>query len=106
MFISEWRQSCLPFVPWPSFTLSFSWRAVDHYPGSQKLSLEDPSLRTELGMSLICIYVIIQLPHCVAGRFAWNLCYNLIKYVSQKGKRDQLLLSGMKAFKIWHLKIF
>lgn len=94
------------FVLWPWFTLWFSWRAVDHDPGSQQLSVEDPSLRTELGMSLIWIHLIIQLSHCVAGRFAWNLCCNLIKNVSQKGKCDQLLIRGMKALKIWHLNIF
>lgn len=57
-------------------------------------------------MSLIWTHLIIQPSHCVAGRFAGNLCYTLIKHVSRKGKRDRLLINGMMAFEIWHLKIF
>lgn len=91
------------FLPCPWLALSFSWRAVDH-DSDHTAECRSSFSKSWAGMSLIWVHVISQFCRFVVGRFAWNLCYRLIEYVCRKGKCAHLLVNGMMAFKIWHLK--
>lgn len=88
------------FVACPWFALSFTWRAMDHDSGSTELSVNSLSPRVEQDVFDLDSLNHSALSHFFAGRFAWNLCYSLIKYVSWKGECDQPLINGTMVFKI------